>query len=198
MQKLEAEIREHDDVFVVRGDDSYDNLSNKTLGLLKYALSSPRRYTHVLKTDDDTYVRVHRLLDTLGVHEEKPFMKQVYRGCVESGSGFRIVRDPQSKWYLSYEYFNEDAAAEIVGTLYAAGWGYILSRDLMFHAMKKVRAWDLGETAAPLWHNKLNMPEDVMIGALVSDVVDRPTSDGEFRAPWQGCPSRTAVGIHGR
>ena len=194
MQKLEAEIREHNDIFVVRGADSYDNLSNKTLGLLKYTLSSPKRYTHILKTDDDTYVRVHRLLDVLGVHEEKPLMKQVYKGRVESKSGFQVFRDRQSKWYFSYDYFSEAAAAEINGTLYAAGWGYILSRDLMLHAMKKIHAWDLGEMPVPLWHNKLRMLEDVMIGVLMSDAVEKPISDEQFRAPWQGCPSHTAVG----
>lgn len=39
------------------GPDLYRTLPSKTLQLLKYALSSPCRYTHLMKTDDDVVLR---------------------------------------------------------------------------------------------------------------------------------------------
>jgi hypothetical protein len=39
------------------GADLYRTLPGKTLHLLRYALSSSCRYTHILKTDDDVYLR---------------------------------------------------------------------------------------------------------------------------------------------
>lgn len=39
------------------GADLYRTLPGKTLHLLRYALSSPCRFSHILKTDDDVYLR---------------------------------------------------------------------------------------------------------------------------------------------
>ena len=39
------------------GQDLYRNLPSKTLQLLKYALSSDCQYTHIMKVDDDVYLR---------------------------------------------------------------------------------------------------------------------------------------------
>lgn len=52
---------------IVRGPDSYKNLPNKTLRTIAYALSSKRKYTHLLKTDDDCYVRMNHVLQAIEV-----------------------------------------------------------------------------------------------------------------------------------
>lgn len=39
------------------GRELYRYLPNKTLQLLKYGLSSPCQFTHIVKTDDDVYLR---------------------------------------------------------------------------------------------------------------------------------------------
>lgn len=41
------------------------NLPNKTIRLMRYAATHPAGYTHVLKTDDDCYVRLPQLLKAL-------------------------------------------------------------------------------------------------------------------------------------
>lgn len=63
----QEEARQHNDTVVVRGADTYRQLPNKTVRLLRYAVAHPRRYTHVLKTDDDCYVRLPHLLKALEV-----------------------------------------------------------------------------------------------------------------------------------
>ena len=62
---LEEEILAHNDTVVVRGKDVYFNLPNKTFRMLRYTLAHPREYTHVLKADDDTWVRMHKILEYL-------------------------------------------------------------------------------------------------------------------------------------
>ncbi|KDD73496.1 hypothetical protein H632_c2118p0, partial [Helicosporidium sp. ATCC 50920] len=62
---LEEEATQYGDLVVLPGAESYFELPLKTLELLGYALRSPCNFTHVLKTDDDVYVRPDRLLRVL-------------------------------------------------------------------------------------------------------------------------------------
>jgi Galactosyltransferase len=66
---LEEEVIAHNDTVILRGKDVYLNLPNKTFRMLRYTLAHPREFSHVLKADDDTWVRMHKVLDYL--HEEK-------------------------------------------------------------------------------------------------------------------------------
>jgi hypothetical protein len=58
----QEEARRYNDTLVVRGPDTYRNLPNKTVRLMRYAAAHPAGFTHVLKTDDDCYVRLPHLL----------------------------------------------------------------------------------------------------------------------------------------
>ncbi|KAL4451696.1 hypothetical protein ABPG75_007358 [Micractinium tetrahymenae] len=62
---LQEEALAHNDTVVLRGKDKYLNLPNKTLRFLRYVLAHPAGYTHLLKVDDDTYVRIDRVLGAL-------------------------------------------------------------------------------------------------------------------------------------
>lgn len=188
---LTEEVKLHDDLVLVRGLDVYDNLPNKTFGMLKYTLASPQKYTHFLKTDDDSYVRVHKLLQSLD-GGNGPKMDRVYKGCLENRAGFYPIRDTNSKWYLKYDEFDDFMAQPIRGTKYLAGWGYVLSRDVMFHAMKKVYSWDNDVTVAPAWYLRMKW-EDVMMGALVADLIPFPDADFRFKAAWRACTNETAI-----
>lgn len=94
---LEEELQENDDMVIVRGHDTYENLPSKVFGMLKYASSSPLQYSHVLKTDDDCYVRMPQLMNAIMGDDGKPLMRNLYTGCMESQVGFKMIRDPSSK-----------------------------------------------------------------------------------------------------
>lgn len=181
----------HNDIVFIRGQEKYENLPNKTFGILKYAISSPSQYTHVLKTDDDCYVRVDKILDCLYDSRGQPLMKGIYMGCLENRYGFLPIRDSNSKWFLHWDYFPDTIGDDIRGTKYLAGWGYILSRDVILHTMKKVSLWQEKPESAPAWYSKLPW-EDVMMGCLVSDEFE-PTIDYHFKAAWRACTNETAV-----
>lgn len=191
IQMLDDEIRMHDDIVVVRGHDLYENLPNKTFGMLKYTLSSPQKYTHVLKTDDDCYVRVHKLMEILDP-PDGPQLEGMYKGCIENRGGFWPIRDPNSKWYLRYDELDDYTAQPIRGTKYLAGWGYILTRDMAFHAMKKVYAWDNKLENVPAWYPIMKW-EDVLMGILLSDKIAYPDADYHFKAAWRACTNETAI-----
>lgn len=62
---LREEAAVHGDLAVVPGVEAYKQLPAKTLRTLRYALSSPCRYTHIVKTDDDVFLRPEKLLDII-------------------------------------------------------------------------------------------------------------------------------------
>lgn len=67
---LQDEVRENSDMVMVRGRDSYHNLPNKTLRAFLYAMAASQAggaYSHVLKTDDDCYVRMDNVFRSIQV-----------------------------------------------------------------------------------------------------------------------------------
>lgn len=310
---LKEEIRRYNDTVILRGRDYYKNLPNKTFRMLRYFLLHPKEYTHVLKADDDTWVRMHRVFEALHepdperdptgraamavsvarrderilntaarlkaqlakmsadngylilsdgmsnfdasniVEKSKtgkdgydgnstvddvdgrnvnledllqraenangddilndvknaakhkptlvnlskskiplapPRMSGVYMGCVEIPAGFQPIRDPSSKWYISRKELPDDDVPW--GVTYLAGWGYVLSRDVALHVMKKVDAYESSPEEAPLWFQRLHW-EDVLVGLLVADIIPNPESHASFRPAWRSCHADTAV-----
>ncbi|GMH44123.1 hypothetical protein BSKO_12057 [Bryopsis sp. KO-2023] len=189
---LKDELSLHDDMIIVPGLDTYENLPLKTLGLMRYVLSSPVQYTHVLKTDNDCFVRVHKIFDSLKSADGTYMMQYVYMGCMENKSGFWPIRDPNSKWHLSWEELSDDMARQIRGTKYLAGWGYVLSRDMVSHAVWKANKWDNKEEKAPFWYDILKW-EDVLMGLLLKDRLQYPQEANGFKAAWRACTNQTAI-----
>lgn len=186
-EKLREEIREYDDIVVLRGDDSYNGLSNKTMGMMKYYLSDPEKYTHFLKADDDIYVRIDRLVQTVTKEPFGAYMEYVYKGCMANPNGLELVRDPASKWYFSYEEISKETEEEITGTGYIPGWAYLLSRDNVFHMMNKVYYWEHNPGTAPQWHKRMKGIEDAMTGIFLKDRMDHPDYDDRFLPTWKAC-----------
>ncbi|GLC69407.1 hypothetical protein PLESTF_000826600 [Pleodorina starrii] len=75
------------DIVFVPGVDTYRNLPNKTLRMIQLALSSPLQYTHIVKCDDDVYVRPHRLLYDVVLTPPSEWAR-------EDGSGGGAQRQP--------------------------------------------------------------------------------------------------------
>ena len=121
---------------------------------------------------------------------KRPRMHGVYMGCVEVRGGFQPVRDPSSKWYVSESDLPDSAVPQ--GVQYHAGWGYILSRDLVQHVVQKVNGYDQYPDQAPKWYKLLNW-EDVLVGLLLNDVIPKPVSHPGFRPAWRSCASDTVV-----
>jgi hypothetical protein len=125
------------------------------------------------------------------LHEKTrpPRRTGVYIGCVEITAGFLPIRDPSSKWYISEEDMPDQEVPWRVQ--YAAGWGYVLSRDMVGHVVAKLNAYEAKPYDAPRWFHALPW-EDVQVGVLLSDVT-KPESHPAFRPAWRMCSPNTAV-----
>merc|ERR1712054_72602 len=127
-------------------------------------------------------------------------MEEVYVGYIELKDGFRAVRDPKSKWFLSYDEWPQ----ETHHVKYAAGWGYILSRDLASYIVQRMDYYssiangDLSSsfqtegTLPPYYRGMLKL-EDVMVGYLLDELDIHPTNTFAFRPAWQSCPEYTIL-----
>eukprot|EP00210_Caulerpa_lentillifera_P009314 g8878.t1 len=171
---LSDEVNRYDDLVLLRGTEASaaDHALNKTLGMLKYALASTQRYTHFLKTNDNCYVRVHKLIADLNGGK----MQKVYKGGAPN----------------PVESISNSTKEETEVRSYLADWGYVLSRDVLFYIMNKVCTWDANSTAAPKWYTEITQ-ENEMIGALVHDFVTKTEVDLNFKAPWDACTNETVV-----
>eukprot|EP01025_Chloroclados_australasicus_P024558 TRINITY_DN24610_c0_g1_i4.p1 TRINITY_DN24610_c0_g1~~TRINITY_DN24610_c0_g1_i4.p1 ORF type:complete len:360 (-),score=47.59 TRINITY_DN24610_c0_g1_i4:314-1393(-) len=181
------------DLVMIRGMDHYKNLRNKTFKLMIYALSSPNKYTHVMKTDDDCYVRMPYILSALEDKDKdppQPRMEGVYLGCVENRGGYQPNRNPKSKWYVSKEEMPDSVAPW--GQRYLSGWGYILSRDVVKYLLEKVDLYDKHPDKQPGWYAAMNW-EDVTVGLIVQEKYGEPQMHPAFKPAWRSCTNETAI-----
>ena len=63
--KIEQESRNHSDILQVQMDDSYHNLTRKSVAILNWVNNNCARAHFVMKIDNDLYVNVHNLATLL-------------------------------------------------------------------------------------------------------------------------------------
>lgn len=93
---------------------------------------------------------------------------------------------------MSFDDMSKEVAKDIYLTKYLAGWSYVLSRDLVIHALSQLNEWEDDEILAPPWYKALWW-EDVLVGILVRDRVKVPYTSKGFEAAWSPCGENTAV-----
>ncbi|KAL4443993.1 hypothetical protein ABPG75_011730 [Micractinium tetrahymenae] len=119
-EAVRAEAVERRDMVVLGHiTEHYHNITHQTLEVMRFAAADPA-VTHVLKTDDDSYVHFDRLLHCLaGTYRERLFL-----GYIENPGG-RPHRNTDHPWYVSREEWPEERFPP-----WAHGAGYVLTADL--------------------------------------------------------------------
>ncbi|XP_020896488.1 beta-1,3-galactosyltransferase 1 [Exaiptasia diaphana] len=157
------EARENNDLIIGQFKDNYKNIPIKTFMAHWWAFNTfSCRY--VLKTDDDVYVRVNKLLHWL---HNAGSPGRFYGGLVHST--LIITRNPRSKWYISREQFNESSwppfchgAFHVLSTDVLPAFFYYTQLRQPFHtddAYIGVAARDLGIRVTRLRGLMLHMPK---------------------------------------
>ncbi|KFM27800.1 Beta-1,3-galactosyltransferase 15 [Auxenochlorella protothecoides] len=187
LQQVEAEVARHGDVTLLRNvAESYFNITHQTLAALR-AAAHDRAATHVLKADDDSYVRVAPLLDRIRAAPAE----RLFLGFVERPGG-GPHRDPHSRWHVTPEEWPGDRYPP-----WAHGAGYVLSADLARGVERLVRPplFKLEDVAVGEWVERVAADEGGVInyerderfnfnGCRVHDLVSHYISPAGQRCLW--------------
>lgn len=118
-EKMEEESKAHADIIQMNFQDSYQNLTIKTMMMMNWLATYCPSASYAMKVDADIFVNVFYLVNLLKSAPERGFIT----GSVIRDGAPR--RDRNSKWYLSEELYPEDSFP-----WYVSGAGYVFSLDL--------------------------------------------------------------------
>ena len=169
-------IKESDtfrDLAITNNIDVYKNLTLKTIAAFDWARQFCPEADFLLKTDDDMFIHMKRLLSTTKHLRSSTLSPNgIIVGNV--AAGWKPVRNPQSKYFITQEQYEETSYPPFV-----TGPSYLISRP----------AFDLLQQAAmnrPFFHL-----EDVFITGIVAESVDVPRRLAvEFRNNATPIPTR--------
>lgn len=116
---LEEESRAHADIIQMDFQDSYHNLTIKTMMMMNWLSVYCPNASYAMKVDADIFVNVFLLVKHLRSSPRQSFIT----GSVISDGVPR--RDSSSKWYVSKQQYSEDTFP-----WYVSGAGYVFSADL--------------------------------------------------------------------
>ncbi|XP_071958360.1 beta-1,3-galactosyltransferase 1-like [Antedon mediterranea] len=123
--EVEEENKEYNDIIIGDFDDTYKNLTLKTIQTLKWSTQFCPDANYVMKTDDDMFVHYLNIVQFLAGKTKK---KNFAVGCYMKTKPIRNVR---SKWYMPKQIFSKN-----IYPPFLSGTGYIMSRDLVSRMYK--------------------------------------------------------------
>ncbi|KAK7091074.1 beta-1,3-galactosyltransferase 1-like [Littorina saxatilis] len=115
MRTLVDESASFRDVVVIGFDDSYLNLTLKTISSLRWLTHHCNHARFFFKVDDDVWVNTDLLLTTF--NRQAPSLTSGLGGACPMPH--RVIRDTSNKWYASYESYPDDKYPD-----YCSGTGY--------------------------------------------------------------------------
>ncbi|XP_068128834.1 beta-1,3-galactosyltransferase 5-like [Hyperolius riggenbachi] len=177
---IHKEHKTYGDVLMGSYLDSYRNLTLKVMHGMKWAVERCQPQ-YLLKTDDDCFVNTQYLPSFL--RDNSPGTSPLYVGSAFSEQKRAVIRDPMSKWYVSYREYERD-----VYPPYASGIGYILSFGAATSVLRMAR------TVPPI------PVEDAYVGILAERVKIQLLTSSRFakhNVRWSVCNYRFLMVIHG-
>ncbi|KAL7132835.1 hypothetical protein ABFS83_12G101400 [Erythranthe nasuta] len=148
-EELWNEARTYEDIQLMPFVDYYSLITWKTIAICIFGTEvvSAR---FIMKTDDDAFVRVDEILNSLG---RTNTTQGLLYGLINSDS--EPHRNPDSKWFISPEEWPEDKYPP-----WAHGPGYVVSNDIAKTVSKKHKKGRL----------KIFKLEDVAMGIWIADM----------------------------
>lgn len=175
---LEAETYMYNDIIRGQFIDSYNNLTLKTVSTLEWVESYCHRVSFVLKTDDDMFINVPKLLSFIDKHQTDK--RTIYGRLAKK---WKPIRNKKSKYYVSPQQYYPP-----VFPPFTTGPAYLLTSDSVHDLYKKA----LNQTYLKL--------EDVFTTGIVAQLVNiRRIHVTEFlnrRIAFNACSIRKAISIH--
>ena len=111
----------YNDILIEDVPEKYENLTQKSIAILRWTVSNCPRIRYLLKIDDDVFLNLPRLLKYISKHAQT----NTILGCLVSHSSpFRSIF---SKWRVSWDQYNEEEYPE-----YISGPAYLISGDVLY------------------------------------------------------------------
>jgi len=188
-EAVQLEAEKFQDIVFIDFFEDYYAITNKTLAIMKYASRevAPR---YVMKCDDDTYVRLDRLIPLLENYQKE----YLYLGSMTMKG--KPIRDPRSKWYLSLEDFPYPTFPP-----FAHGPGYILTKNLADFisdqsSANQLKIFILEDVSLATWvdraKNEFGMPVDILHnhnflngGCTANSITGHYLRPYQMRCMWQ-------------
>ena len=162
---LAEEHRRYNDVIQISAPEAYLNVGYKTLAMAETLLRRTNA-THLLKCDDDTFLRLDRILAHVGQYGQPP----VYMGYISPRGGSN--REPTDRYYIAASVYGPDTIPP-----FAHGPAYLVSRDILAKAVPAIQRGDL-----PMLNlEDVSMAVWVEYAATSGHLPVRYASDGRFR-----------------
>ncbi|XP_043471925.1 beta-1,3-galactosyltransferase 5-like [Leptopilina heterotoma] len=165
---------------IIRGNfiDSYSNLTFKTISILEWINLYCRKVNFILKTDDDMFINVPRLLLFLTKHQRE---KNIIFGRL--AKNWKPIRNKKNKYYVSMEQYKLPVFPD-----FTTGPAYLFSKDIVPNLYEGA----LNQTFLPL--------EDVFITGIVAQSlgIKRVQAQGflNTRISYAPCNVQKGISIH--
>jgi len=174
--KVKVEAGTFNDIIIIDLKEDYYSITHKTLAIITH-MATRTNAKYLMKCDDDTYVRIDRILELLDNHSGG----NLYMGKISYRSP--PIRDKASKWYVS--------EAQFPGSVYppfAHGPGYVMSRGLALNIQAEdaeghLQPFSLEDVCVAMW-----VDHAISQHKLVVELVD----DGRFLTG--GCTANCIIG----
>ncbi|XP_014480263.1 PREDICTED: beta-1,3-galactosyltransferase 1-like isoform X2 [Dinoponera quadriceps] len=114
------ESSQYNDIVQERFFDTYNNLTLKSVMMLKWVTSNCDQAKYLMKTDDDMFVNIPLLLQTL---RKLPQTTETLLGSLICNA--RPILDPKNKWYTPKYMYPEKTYPN-----YLSGTGYVMSTSV--------------------------------------------------------------------
>jgi len=175
---IAAENYMYNDIIRGRFVDSYNNLTLKTISMLEWVDANCPRASFILKTDDDMFINVQKLLGFIEKHSADK--RTIYGRLAKR---WKPIRNKKSKYYVSPQQY-----APATFPQFTTGPAYLMTRDCVHDLYTKA----LDETYLKL--------EDVYTtGIVAQQVVIKRIQVNEFlnrRIAFNQCNIKKAISIH--
>lgn len=165
---------------IIRGNfiDSYSNLTFKTISILEWINVYCHKVDFILKTDDDMFINVPRLLLFLSKHQRD---KNIIFGRL--AKNWKPIRNKKNKYYVSMAQYKLPVFPD-----FTTGPAYLFSKDIVPNLYKQA----LNQTFLPL--------EDVFITGIVAQSlgIKRVQAQGflNTRISYAPCNVQKGISIH--
>lgn len=151
-RSIAEESRVHHDIIQQEYQDTYYNLTIKTLMGMNWVATYCPHVTYVMKTDSDMFVNTEYLIQKL-LKPELPPKQRYFTGYLMRG--YAPNRNKDSKWYMPPELYPSERYP-----IFCSGTGYVFSGDmaeLIYQASLSIRRLHLEDVYVGICLAKLRI-----------------------------------------